>query len=62
MHARAMQRAARNLGGPEALQKYLGVSMTRLKLWIDGVETPPADVFLKIVDIVMAPEPRSPED
>ncbi len=46
-------RAAGILGGPEALGDYLGVPSVRLALWLRGETDPPADVFLRCVDLVV---------
>jgi hypothetical protein len=45
-------RAARIVGGPEALRKRLNVSALLLGVWLAGTEAPPTDVFLKAVDII----------
>lgn len=52
VYQQSLARAADILGGTEALRLYLGVSMLRLNLWVQGREQPPADVFLRIVDLL----------
>jgi hypothetical protein len=48
----ALNRAAEILGGRDALRRRLNVSTLVLGVWLAGAETPPADVFLKAVDII----------
>jgi DNA-binding transcriptional regulator YdaS (Cro superfamily) len=46
-----MRRAA-EICGEEALARELGVTVTVLNVWLKGLAEPPADVFLKIADIL----------
>ena len=48
----ALHRAAEILGGRDALRRRLNVSALVLGVWLAGAETPPADAFLKAVDII----------
>jgi hypothetical protein len=48
----ALRRAARGLGGVEALRAYLQVSMSQLTGWLYGETRVPDAVFLKIVDLL----------
>lgn len=53
VRARTLCRAAEIVGGRTALGKYLKVSAICLAAWMGGFDTPPVDVFLKAVDIVV---------
>jgi hypothetical protein len=48
----ALQRAAIILGGAARLGEHLDVRSYQLERWLAGASPPPADVFLKVVDIV----------
>ena len=48
----ALRRAARGLGGVEALRAYLQVSMSQLTGWLYGETRVPDAVFLKVVDLL----------
>ena len=52
VYSLALQRAAIILGGAARLREYLDVRSYRLERWLAGASPPPADVFLKVVDIV----------
>jgi len=58
LDARMLERAAHLLGGTEELANYLGVSAARLRIWMRGLIAPPADVFLKLADLICDPPPR----
>ena len=53
VHTRALHRAAEILGSTEALREYLGVELPRLLLWLQGRATPPPEVFLRTVDLLL---------
>ena len=53
VYAGVLLRAAEILGGREALIDYLGVPPARLEPWLSGEADPPADVFLRTVDLVV---------
>jgi hypothetical protein len=53
VHVRTLRRAAVLVGGEQELALRLKVTPSHLVLWLAGVEVPPADVFLRAVDIVM---------
>ena len=54
VHTRALQRAAQVLGGKEALRQFLEVTTHELEGWMAGLDTPPTDVFLMVVDVISA--------
>ena len=54
---RTLVRAAKTLGGAQALAERLGVEPPILERWMAGEAIPPYDVFLKALDIV-ARSPR----
>lgn len=56
VQSRALQRAARLLGGVEALRLHLGVPMLHLLSWMEGKSRPPDAIFLRVVDL-LANEP-----
>jgi DNA-binding transcriptional regulator YdaS (Cro superfamily) len=51
-----LQRAAELVGGEEALARRLKVTPSHLALWLQGIATPPCDVFLRAADIVSEDE------
>jgi predicted transcriptional regulator len=51
LYARAMRRAA-DIVGVSALATRLGVSQRQLELWMRGLAEPPAEIFLKVADIL----------
>ncbi len=56
IYTEVVQRCAAILGGHETLAAHLNVPAIRVEYWMDGALTPPADVFLRLVDLVMAEE------
>jgi hypothetical protein len=52
LYTNALERAAKILGGRDKLRDFLRVRNSQLNAWIGGAVKPPADVFLKVVDIV----------
>jgi hypothetical protein len=58
VYARTLHRACEVLGGLEATSRHLDVSAAKLTRWIGGMESPPLEVFLAAVDVVLlAAEP-----
>lgn len=59
----AVRAAAQVLGGPASLASILGVSELQLEQWINGKESVPTEVFLRVVDLLerydRRKEPRS---
>ncbi len=53
VHTRALQRAAELLGGIDALRVYLDVTPIKLGIWMRGGASPPGDVFLQVVDLLL---------
>lgn len=53
VYRRAVERAAQICGGADALAARLSVSAAQVKLWIEGVEPCPGDVFLGVVDLLV---------
>ena len=47
-----LDRAAQILGGYEKLREFLNVPSSLMRRWFDGSSPPPAEIFLKLVDIV----------
>ena len=58
---RTLARAAKTLGGVQALAERLGVEAPILERWMAGAAIPPYDVFLHALDIV-ASGPRLDPD
>ena len=54
VHTFALEKAARILGGPQALHDYLRVPLLNLVCWMNGTEQPPAGIFLRVVDLLDA--------
>jgi hypothetical protein len=53
VRSQALHRAADILGGSRPLRAYLNVSALLLGMWLSGVQPPPTDVFLKVVDLIV---------
>jgi hypothetical protein len=53
VHAKTLQRAAEIVGGEQELALRLQVTPSHLALWIQGIEQPPGDIFLRAVDLVV---------
>jgi hypothetical protein len=54
VQARTLQRAAELVGGERALARYLHVPLPDLYAWMrPGAESPPNQVFLRAVDLVL---------
>jgi hypothetical protein len=53
LYVKTLVRAADIVGGEAALALRLSVKPNFLHLWVLGKATPPLNVFLKAVDIVM---------
>ena len=53
VYSRTMQKAAQLAGGEKKLARYLRVPMADLLKWMAGQDTPPTQVFLKAVDLVL---------
>lgn len=71
VYSRALQKAARLLGGQDKLAAYLKVPIHDLRKWIAEEGKPPSKMFLRVVDLIVdelppggsselndAPEPR----
>ena len=52
VYVRTLERAVQIEGGEQALALRLKVTPSHLALWIQGIERPPVDVFLRAVDVV----------
>ena len=60
VYVRTLERAVQIQGGEEALALRLKVTPSHLTLWIQGIERPPVDVFLRAVDLVTDQQFPSP--
>ena len=68
VYVRTLERAVEIEGGEQALALRLKVTPSHLALWIQGIERPPVEVFLRAVDLVTdrqfplpAARPSAPE-
>jgi hypothetical protein len=52
VYIRTLKRAVQIEGGEQALALRLKVTPSHLALWIQGIERPPVEVFLRAVDLV----------
>lgn len=59
VYSRTLQRACEVLGGVQALATHLHVTPADLARWIDARGTPPLEVFLAAVDVVLLHADRS---
>jgi hypothetical protein len=53
---RVLTKAARKMGSPELLAQHLGVPISVLRGWIDGIKLPPAELIHKAADLVLDDE------
>jgi hypothetical protein len=61
VYVRTLKRAAQIEGGEEALAFRLKVTPSHLTLWIQGIERPPVEIFLRAVDLVTEQQFPLPE-
>lgn len=54
IQAKILRRAQTLKGGAQALADYLGVEPAQLEPWCSGAERPPAEIFEKALDVVVA--------
>lgn len=53
VYSRTFQKAAELCGGQKKLARYLRVPLADLEKWLAGSDTPPINVFLKAIDLVL---------
>jgi hypothetical protein len=53
VYSRTFQKAAELCGGRRKLARQLRVPVADLEKWIAGGDTPPINVFLKAIDLVL---------
>ena len=53
VHTRVLHRACQLLGGVEQLADYLHLSTALVYRWLEGEDTPPPSIFLKVVDLIL---------
>ena len=56
IHMRAVQLACDIAGGSRPLAMYLNASPLLVAAWIEGVYEPPANAFLKVIEIILVHE------
>ena len=54
VHRQALQRAVDLFGGVRGLARQLNISRVRIDLWLHGGSPVPGDVFLAVVDLLLA--------
>jgi hypothetical protein len=54
IHKRALQRAIEQAGGVEPLARDLQVPVSAVRFWMSASSPLPDDVFLKLVDLLLA--------
>jgi hypothetical protein len=64
VYSRTFQKAAELCGGQKRLARQLRVPLADLEKWIGGGETPPTNVFLRAIDLVLdeTPSPAASSD
>jgi hypothetical protein len=64
VYSRTFQKAAELCGGQRELARQLRVPLADLEKWIAGGDTPPINVFLKAIDLVLdeTPSPAAGSD
>ena len=50
---KALQIAARKLGGPRKLRDYLRMPTADVVSWLSGMQEPPAPVFLRALELIL---------
>ena len=53
VHRRALRRALELTGDVEALARQLKVPSTAVRFWTNGNQPLPADIFLKLVELLL---------
>jgi len=56
VYIRALEKALRLKGGAEGLAAHIGAPVGYVRLWERGAAPIPADVFLKVVDLLFSDE------
>lgn len=56
---RTLNRALKNCGGAEGLAKALKVTVESLAPWLNGHETPSAEIYIATLKLIASPRPRS---
>ena len=51
-YATTLSRAERVLGGRARMAAFFRVSPEKIRAWIDGVERPPLEIFLRSLDVI----------
>ena len=54
VHKRALHRAVEMTGGADALARQLQVPPSAVRFWLNGSSPLPDDIFLKLVDLLLA--------
>ena len=54
VHKRALHRAVDMAGGADALARQLHVPPSAVRFWLNGSSPLPDDIFLKLVDLLLA--------
>ena len=62
VHKRALQRAIEIAGGADALARQLQVPPNAVRFWLNGSSPLPDDIFLKLVDLLLARDAGKPPD
>jgi hypothetical protein len=50
---RALQIAARRLGGPRKLRDYLRTPTADVVAWLSGIQEPPTPIFLRAMELIL---------
>lgn len=51
-YVNALSRAERILGGRARMAAFFRVPLKTVSAWVEGVEAPPLDVFLRSLDVI----------
>src|SRR5882762_7776853 len=54
IHRRALEKAARKLGGEDVLAEFLGVGADVVQAWMNGTRILPSRMFTAVVDLIAA--------
>ena len=57
VYSRTLQKASELIGGQKELCRYLRVPKAELQKWIADQAMPPAGIFLRAVDLIIAETP-----
>jgi hypothetical protein len=54
VYTEALRRAASAMGGDARLAEALQVPVAQMRLWLDGSEYPPTEIYHRVLDLLIS--------